>query len=632
MPLAAHPPLPLQTLFYKRFGEMDRAFLDLLPVAVCVCDREGRVVDYNRAAGELWGHAPERGEPGLGNGGSYRLLTPAGDPMAPEDSPMAVVPATGEARRGQAVVIERYDGSRRAVRISSEPIVDAEGQLVGTVNVLLDMTERQATEERLRHSEARYRAIFDNAQVSVWEVDFSAVVGFLEELRRNGVVDLRVYLQAKPEVIGQAFQLMRITGANAHTLELFEADHEDELLKNPTAVLVSETERSLVDVLVALRQRQQRLRSESVMQSLKGRRLDVVFSIAFDGKNAASSVVTIQDITQRKAAELEAQNLAAIVESSDDAIISMDMHGTITSWNAGSEHLYGYAAEEALGRPVSMLIPSDHREDESMILASIGQGKRVDHYETQRRRSDGSVVNISLTVSPIEAPDGTIVGASKIARDITERVEAQQQQQVLLREMNHRVKNLLTLSSGLVSLSARYARTPEELATAVQERLNALARAHEMILPSTVGNGREHDRSTTLHALVRTIVLPYDAPVGDAPSRILVGGCDTEIAGRAVTSFALLLHEFATNAAKYGSLSAEGGHVEIHCAEAGDALELVWKEIGGPTLGEEVETAGFGSVLSRATVNGQLRGELVREWHPEGLLVRLTVPKERLTS
>src|SRR3546814_18652894 len=101
------------------------------------------------------------------------------------------------------------------------------------------------------------------------------------------------------------------------------------------------------------------------------------------------------------------------------------------------------------------------------------------------QRKDGSLIPISLTISPIRAADGTIVGASKIARDITEHTEAQEQQQLLLREMNHRIKNLLTLSSGLVSLSARYAETPAALASAAPERLQALATAAEMILPDT---------------------------------------------------------------------------------------------------------------------------------------------------
>src|SRR3546814_14420371 len=102
-----------------------------------------------------------------------------------------------------------------------------------------------------------------------------------------------------------------------------------------------------------------------------------------------------------------------------------------------------------------MLIPADRHDEEPMILSKIRKGERVDHFETLRQRKDGSLIPISLTISPIRAADGTIVGASKIARDVTEHTEAQEQQQLLLREMNHRIKNLLTLSSGLVSLDRK---------------------------------------------------------------------------------------------------------------------------------------------------------------------------------
>lgn len=117
--------------------------------------------------------------------------------------------------------------------------------------------------------------------------------------------------------------------------------------------------------------------------------------------------------------------LAAIVESSDDAIISKSLDGTIVSWNEGAERLFGYTAEEAVGQPVTMLIPEDRNNEEPEILRRIRAGQKVDHYETVRRRKDGSLVDISLTVSPLTDADGKIIGASKIARDITEKIRAE---------------------------------------------------------------------------------------------------------------------------------------------------------------------------------------------------------------
>src|SRR3954462_15663233 len=118
--------------------------------------------------------------------------------------------------------------------------------------------------------------------------------------------------------------------------------------------------------------------------------------------------------------------LAAIVESSDDAIISKDLRGIIRSWNKGAERIFGYRAEEVVGQPVSMLAPPERRNEMPDILGSIQKGERVDHFETVRRRKDGELISVSVTISPVRNRKGEIVGASKIARDITERKRMEQ--------------------------------------------------------------------------------------------------------------------------------------------------------------------------------------------------------------
>src|SRR5206468_6388838 len=138
--------------------------------------------------------------------------------------------------------------------------------------------------------------------------------------------------------------------------------------------------------------------------------------------------------------------------------------------------------------------------EEPGVLARIRRGERIDHYETVRQRKDGSLIDISLTVSPVKDADGKIVGASKIARDITERKRAQEQQSLLLREMSHRVKNLFAVASGVVTLSARSADSPASMATAVRERLDALTRAPELTRPGLIGAPEQSNRDTTLHA------------------------------------------------------------------------------------------------------------------------------------
>ena len=171
---------------------------------------------------------------------------------------------------------------------------------------------------------------------------------------------------------------------------------------------------------------------------------------------------SVIDIHERKQAAQASALLSAIVDSSDDAIISKNLNGIIMSWNKSAERLFGYSAEEAIGRSVTMLIPPDRQDEEPSILARLRRGERVDHFETIRVRKDGDLINISLTISPVKDGDGRVVGASKIARDITER-------KLLVKEVEHRVKNTLALVQALAGL------TPTEL----QEAIALVRRVHE---------------------------------------------------------------------------------------------------------------------------------------------------------
>ncbi|MBE9605651.1 PAS domain S-box protein [Acetobacteraceae bacterium H6797] len=321
------------------------------------------------------------------------------------------------------------------------------------------------------------------------------------------------------------------------------------------------------------------------------------------------------------------QHLAAIVESSDDAILTKDLTSTITTWNKGAERLFGYSAAEAVGRSVTMLIPPDMPDEEPSILARIRRGEAISHYETTRRRKDGSLVEISLSVSPVRDAWGVIVGASKIARDITDRRRAEEGQRLLMREMNHRVKNLFSLVSGMISLSLPYAESAQALGLAMQARLGALARAHDLTMPLP-GTTRAVQMPTTLRELMQAVFAAYDH--GMPSNRISLQGEDPPLAASSVTAFALLLHEFATNAAKYGGLSVPHGYVLVETAFEGEDFTLTWRERGGPELEGAPIRQGFGRFLTQATVQGQLGGRIEWDWQPEGAVIHLSIPRERL--
>jgi PAS domain S-box-containing protein len=326
-------------------------------------------------------------------------------------------------------------------------------------------------------------------------------------------------------------------------------------------------------------------------------------------------------------ATFEAQAwLAAIVENSDDAILSKTLDSIILTWNAGAERLFGYTAEEAIGRPVTMLIPEDRLSEEDHILGRLRAGERVDHFETIRRHKDGSLIDVSLTVSPVRNAAGEIIGASKIARDITELKQSRTGQSILLREMNHRIKNLFSLIGGLVTLSVRSRNDPDDLEPAILSRLDALARAHELTLPD-LRTDTAAEKSTTFAELLRTIIAPHQLD----HQRVAISGDDVALSGTALTSIALLLHELTTNAAKYGGLSTPDGTIDVTTRVDDGQFHLEWTEQGGPPVAAEPTNEGFGSVLEGAALRG-LRGSITRHWDASGLRLSLCFPVARLNG
>ena len=442
------------------------------------------------------------------------------------------------------------------------------------------------------------------------------------------------------------------------------------------------------------------------------------------------------DITARKAAEEAAAQLAAIVESSEEAIIAKSLRGVITSWNKGAERLFGYSAKEMIGESIWKVIPEDGEHEEFNILNTIRTGHAVRSHDSIRLHRSGRRIHVAVSVSPIFNPQGMVVGAATIARDvtdrkrqtemlrenearlrlalksaragawdfdlrrrelhwspemfalygldpakgqptreilaqriapehrkrarkefmrailhggsftlefpiirpdgteiwtalagdvikdehgraisargidqdITERKNWEKRQAMLLRELSHRVKNTLAVVQSLARQTLRSSPDMKSFAEAFEGRIRSLAASHTLLTEANWGGA-------PLETVIRHQVA---ALVEDYHESIRLKGPNVLLSAEAATQLGLVLHELATNAAKFGALSVPGGHVDILWSATKTRLRLMWRERGGPRIESEPQTSGFGSVLITSSAI-----KASRCFRPEGLVCKL---------
>jgi PAS domain S-box-containing protein len=466
-------------------GAPAREVLDTLPVAIYITDAQGRLTYFNPAAVEFSGRVPELGTDRWCV--SWKLFHPDGTPMPHDQCPMAVTLREGRAVRGAEAMAERPDGVRVWFQPVPTPLLDDKGNVVGGINMLLDITDRKRAEKTLRESEELFRVIFDLGPAALYSCDTAGVITAFNRRAAE--------LWGREPAPGDTDE--RFCGS----FKLFGPDgtfmpHD----RCPMARVVSGELAGVQD-------------AEVLIERPDGTHVTVVVNIVAlknERGEVTGAVNCFYDVTERKRAETGAAHLAAIVTSSDDAIISKDLRGIIRTWNAGAERLFGYTSEEAVGKPVTLLIPPDRRGEEPEILARIGRGESIDHFETERLTKDGGLVPISLTVSPVKDSGGRIVGASKVARDISARKRAE------AALVAHR--NLL-----------------EER---VEERTRDLVAAHERLRTSdrmasvgTLAAGLAHDMKSVLLPLGMRLDLILTSP-----------GVDKEISTELAVVCALLDH------------------------------------------------------------------------------------------
>ncbi len=322
------------------------------------------------------------------------------------------------------------------------------------------------------------------------------------------------------------------------------------------------------------------------------------------------------DLSDRVQADIELARLAAIVSSSEDAIVSKDLTGRINSWNAAAIRMFGWDAEEMIGDSILKIIPVELQGEEKEIISRIQRGERVEHFDTERLTKDGRRIAVSLTVSPLLNRAGTVIGASKIARDVGERKRSEQLQRLLFDELNHRVKNTLATIQAIAGQSLRSSTSPAAFVTSFNGRIQSLARAHDVLV---IGQMKGADI---------TDIVREQVALGSADgTRIAASGPPVFLPSKAAVNLGLVLHELATNARKYGALATPNGQLSIVWkvfAYPKRELLIEWRESGVANL-REPSKRGFGSTLIERTLESE-GGTGVLRYQPGGVACDLILP------
>ena len=358
--------------------------------AITSTDLAGVIATWNRAAEQIFGYTELEAV-----GQSMRLVIPP-DRFDEEDHVLRQIHA-GDTIAHYETVRLRKDGQRIDVSLTVSPITTEDGEIIGTSRIARDITERKRLERDARH----LAAIVNSSDDAIISKDLDGTI-----VSWNRAAE-RLFGFTAAEAVGRSIRL--IVPPDRQT----EEDHVLNTVRQGKVVDHFETVRvrkdgSLVPISLTV----------SPIQSATGVTI------------GASKIA--RDLSRSQHIQRDASQFAAIINSSDDAIVSKDLNSIVTSWNAAAETMFGFTAAEIVGRSVRLLIPEDRQQEEDEVLSRIRRGERVEHYETIRRQKDGTLIPVSLTVSPIRSPDGTVIGASKIARDISERKRAEEERLRLL--------------------------------------------------------------------------------------------------------------------------------------------------------------------------------------------------------
>jgi PAS domain S-box-containing protein len=502
-------------------------------------------------------------------------------------------------------------GSAKKVWLNLDysPVLEEDGRPAGVLAFVVETTERVQAERKLVADGERLREMFRQApgfmaMVRSPEHIFEIVnESYLQLIGHRTDLIGKTVREALPEVEGQGF--FELLDTVYQSGEAFRGDAVPIMLQRQAN---GPTEKRFVDFIY------QPIRTD-------GGQVTGIFAEGYDVTERVKAEVALRSSEERFRKALEISTVG---------VLFFHIGGRITAANDAFLYMTGYTRDDLESGAMcwTQMTPTEYMPASAKCLEELTTRGHSTPYEKEYIRKDGSRVWFLFAARMLNKSE-----AVEFAIDISSRKFAEDQQKLLARELNHRVKNLFAVASGMVSLSARNARTPQDMAASLQARLNALARASDIIQPKGASLVEDAEHVSSIERLVRAILLPYveNGPHG-SNDRISINGPEVELGPNAITALALFLHETATNASKYGALAWVEGRLSVEWLITDGSLRLTWLETDGPPVKGPPAAVGFGSVLAKRSVEGTLGGTTSYHWERGGLRLEAVLPVERLRS
>jgi PAS domain S-box-containing protein len=554
--------------------------------AILSKDLNGTLTSWNRAAERLYGYSAAEAV-----GGHISLIVPP-ERQAELEGILARI------GRGQHVepfetVRVRKDGTRLDIFLTVSPIKDAEGRVVGASAIARDITQRKRAQEELHRNREQLRDFLENATVGLHWVGPDGTILWANK------AEIEMLGYAEEEYVGRNI-------AEFHVDRDTICDILDRLSRN----------QALLNYGARLRAKDGSLRHVLISSNVYRENGEFVHTRCFT-----------RDVTDLKRAEMGLRDsearFRAVVETATAGIVTIEETGVITFVNPAVEAIFGYRRDELIGRNVRMLMPPEHKERHDGYLSNYlqtGEAKIIGiGREVSGVRKDGTSVPLFLGVSEFSV--GGQRAFAGILRDISEAKAAERQRELLIRELDHRVKNTLAVVHSVCQQTLRSCECLEEFSEVFGSRLQAIAKTHALLAANNWSR-------TELGELVETILGPYH----DCGGLILQPGGPTLLKPPAALHIGMALNELMTNSAKYGSLSVPGGRVCLGWQVNGrNELALSWSELGGPPVATPAER-GFGTTLIEKGTALQFGGRARIDFEAAGLTCEIVLPSSVLAE